>query len=993
MSAKCHDRSDLGGTIARVGTAQSGAVRYGILGPVSVATDSGPIRMASRAQRLLLAVLLVEANRVVSADRLAEELWTDDIPGDPAGALRTQISRLRKVLPPTASLVTEEGGYRLLVAPEELDATRFGRLFAQARGDHCERELPLLDEALALWRGRVLEDFADRPFALPEVRRLEELHGAAREDRAALLLVANRAAEAAADMNALIAEHPEREHARALLMKALYHQGRHTEALDAYQSWRRQLVEGLGLEPSPALQQLEREILQHELEGGSAPAGERSRVDVPRPVSTFVGRDDDLCDVGRILGEVRLLTLWGPGGVGKTRLALEVANEMSSRYRDGIHLCDLAVINRSADVTRAVATVVGVQEKAFKRLEAQLLDDLASRRALVVLDNCEHVLDGAARLADRIIRSTRHVDILATSRERLAIDGEHLWEVKPLAVNGPDSPAVSLFVDRALATDAAFSADVNDLETVAEVCRQLDGLPLAIELAAARVRGLSLQDLAQHLDERFQILTGGSRTDGRHRSLAAVVDWSYAQLGPIEARVFDRLAVFAGPFGLDAARSVVADDAVPPDAVIAAVLRLVDCALLVELPGRAARRYVLLDTMRRYALERLRADDGVVAARDRHARWAVAFAEHAAIGLSSSQEWDWEKRLTDSIDELRAAHTWLVGRDADASLRLVSALRPYALWRGQSEVFRWAEGAVASAAATDSALLPHGLLAAATGAWQRGDVAGATAAATATVQAALREPRATRCALEARAEVAFLAGDLASAATWYAEASTLACADGDLLQATWDLGSAGLAMAYAGDAGQAADLIADIFSIAERCGSPSALAFAHFVAGDVYAVERPEQAERDLRTAIELADAVHSRLIAGYAEVALAASQARRHDVAAALKHYRSAIAQWQRSGAWNALWVTLRTLISLLVSLGAYEDAAVLSGAAESAGAGFPPFGSDAATLRDAKERMRSELGDSALRQCADKGSVLTEDEVVRFALDALNRAAQGNK
>ncbi|MEO3759264.1 BTAD domain-containing putative transcriptional regulator [Mycobacterium sp. B14F4] len=980
--------------MARVGTAPRGSVRYGILGPLSVATDNGPIRMASRTQRHLLAVLLVEANRVVSTERLVEELWPDDIPSDPAGALRTQISRLRKLLPPPASLVTEEGGYRLLVAPEEVDATRFDRLITQARGEHYERALPLLDEALALWRGRVLGEFVVRPFALPEVRRLEELHGAAREDRAALLLVADRAAEAAADMNALIAEQPGRERARGLLMQALYHQGRHTEALDAYQSWRCHLVDALGLEPSPALQRVEREILQHELGGGSTPAVARSRVDVPRAVSTFLGRDDDLCDVGRLLGEVRLLTLWGPGGVGKTRLALEVANEVSSRYRDGIHFCDLAVITRSAHVTRAVATVVGVREKAFTPLEAQLLDDLASRRALVILDNCEHVLEGTARLADRIIRSTLDVDILATSRERLSVDGEHLWEVRPLPVKGPNSPAVCLFVDRARATDAAFSADTADIETVAEVCRQLDGLPLAIELAAARVRGLSLQDLTQRLDERFTILTAGPRTEGRHRSLTAVLDWSYAQLEPIEQQVFNRLAVFVGPFGLDAACSVVAGDAVTYDAVIAAVLRLVDCALLSELPGSAARRYALLDTMRRYALDRLRADDEVEAARDRHAQWAVVFAEHAAIKLSSSDESDWETRLTDSIDELRAAHTWLVGRNANASLRLVSSLRPYALWRGQSEVFRWADVAVASAAATDSPMLPHALFAAETGAWQRGDVEGATAVAAATVEAALRsEPQATRCALEARADVALLIGDLGSAATWYAEASTLACADGDLLQATWDLGSAGLAMAYAGDAAGAADLIADVFSLAERCGSPSALAFAHFVSGDVFAVERPEQAERDFCRAIELAGTVHSRLIVGYAEVALAASQARRHDVTAALEHYRSAIAEWQRTGAWNALWVTIRTLIGLLVNVGAYEDAAVLSGAAESARAGFPPFGSDAATLRGAKVRMCSKLGDAAFRQCAEKGSVLKENEVVGFALDALNRAAHGNR
>jgi hypothetical protein len=227
---------------------------------------------------------------------------------------------------------------------------------------------------------------------------------------------------------------------------------------------------------------------------------------------------------------------------------------------------------------------------------------------------------------------------------------------------------------------------------------------------------------------------------------------------------------------------------------------------------------------------------------------------------------------------------------------------------------------------------------------------------------------------------------------YYQEASTLACADGDLLQATWDFGSAGVALAYADDVGGAADIIDDVFTIADRCGSPSALAFAHFVAVDVVAVERPEEAERHFRTAIGLAGAVHARLIVGYAEVGLAASQARRQDVVAALEHYRSAIAEWQRTGAWNALWVTFRTLIGLLVSVSAYEDAAVLSGAAESARTGFPPFGNDAAMFRDANERMRSELGDAVFRQCADKGSGLTEHEVVRFALDALNRAAQRN-
>ena len=483
----------------------------------------------------------------------------------------------------------------------------------------------LLEAALELWRGPALEGFADRDFAHPHARRLEELHGAALEQRAQLLLGTGRLAEAAAAMEALLAEQPERERARATLMEALYLSGRHTDALDVYQSWRSELGEEHGLEPSPALQRLEAQILQHALH---RPESFNAVVRVwmaqlPRPTSSFYGRDDDLRGAAALLGEARLVTLWGPGGVGKTRLALELAAEIGSRYADGVHVCDLSVAERPADVSRALATGLGLQEKAFRGLEAQLLDQLAHRHALVILDNCEHVLAGAAPLAERITRLTSAVDVLATSRERLAVDGEHIWEVKPLPVSGNDSAALDLFIDRAKATNSTFDL-ADDHDIVADICRQLDGLPLAIELAAARVRGLSLRELLEALDQRFHLLMAGPGKHARHRSLAAVLEWSYAQLAQPEQTVFDRLAVFCGPFDIDAARAVASGDGISPDTVTAAVLRLLDCALLVEQPEPGPRRYALLDTTRRYGIGRLEACDALSAARARHAGWAVA---------------------------------------------------------------------------------------------------------------------------------------------------------------------------------------------------------------------------------------------------------------------------------------------------------------------------------------------------------------------------------
>ncbi|MGH3164049.1 MAG: ATP-binding protein, partial [Streptosporangiaceae bacterium] len=517
-----------------------------------------------------------------------------------------------------------------------LDFCRFEDALAEAARANGESALRLLDEAVALCRGPALGEFAERPFALATAARLEELRMAAAERQAGLQLSLGRVEEAVAALRALLAEHPEREQARGLLMQALYRAGRHTEALAAIRSWRRHLATELGLDPSPALQAIELDILRHTA-GTPDTRGAAATRALPLPVTSFVGRDEDMAAVTARLDRARLVTLHGPGGVGKTRLAVEVAERTGGSYRDGICFCDLAAVTEPHAVVRAVATAAGLSERAFRRLDDQLVEQLADRHLLLVLDNCEHVAQAAAVLAERLLKQTRDVTLLATSRERLEVDGEHVWQVRPLPVSGPGAPAVRLFLDRARAADPAVARQDPDVAAVAGLCASLDGLPLAIELAAARLPGTTVSELAGNLRDRFGLLTVGRRASGRHRSLRAVVDWSYEQLTAGQQDLFGQLAVFHGSFDA-AAASAVADGPGDPAGATRLMLHLADRSLVTaELDGDTTR-YRLLETLRGYGLERLTERGQLGAARARHARWAADPVAQAERGLRGAAE-------------------------------------------------------------------------------------------------------------------------------------------------------------------------------------------------------------------------------------------------------------------------------------------------------------------------------------------------------------------
>jgi len=647
----------------------------GVLGPLVVVRNGERVELGSPQQRRLVAVLAVNANRVVSSDRLVDVLWGDAPPSSAVHTLHGLVSRLRASLGEHC-VETNPPGYRLRVANGELDALRFEELVrvGLAAADDSALARRAFDDALSLWRGLPYEEFASEEFATAAVTRLVELHNRLVEERAAALLELTDPGDVIPELVVHIASEPFRERLRALLMLALARAGRPVEALRAYDEFRTFLADEVGVVPSPGLQALNDDIVRQCPEVSWADSPPAPAHNLPAPVDAFVGRRAELVEVHDALSESRLVTLIGPGGSGKTRLALEAASAELRSYRDGVWFVSLAVTASGERVVPLVAAALGVADAAGEPIDDTLEEWQRHRELLLVLDNCEHVLGAVADFAERYLSRCAGLRILATSREGLDARGERALATPPLSFDADlaqagSSDAVELFLVRAAAAAPGFDVEAADVAEVAAICRRLDGLPLAIELAAARLRALSLEQIATRLDDRFRLLRAGART------LEAVVAWSYDLLTDVEREVFARLAVFPADFSLEAAEQVVADADVDEAAVLDLVTRLVEKSLVTTVVTEGSLRYRMLETIHEYARRRLVETGETDRWCDRLLAWAMTRVEYVEVSLRRpAQDAALQSVTADSVS-LRAAMEWAITRgDHLAALRIAATV-------------------------------------------------------------------------------------------------------------------------------------------------------------------------------------------------------------------------------------------------------------------------------------------------------------------------------
>jgi predicted ATPase/DNA-binding SARP family transcriptional activator len=702
-------------------------VQVCVLGPLEVVGEEGrALAVGGPRVRALLIRLALQPGASVPADALADGLWGDAPPADQANALQSLVSRLRRVLPDPALVASGPAGYRLAVEPDAVDALRFERLAGEGRRTLAEERDPdtaarLLRDALALWRGPALADAAAAgvPYAAAPAARLEGLRLAAREDLCEAELAAGRARAALTDAEALAAEEPLRERPLALLIRARYAAGRQAEALSAYEAYRARLADELGVDPSPELRELHLAVLRAD---PSLAVDRRTRAgNLRAALTSFVGRDEELRLIAKRLSEGRLVTLTGPGGAGKTRLAVTAAAGVADDYPGGVWLVELASVGTPDDVPQAVlGTVCPGVGGGTGMLESRARPPVAARDAtgllaeafpdaatLLILDNCEHLVGAAARLAERLLGVRPRLRVLATSREPLAVLGEALCPVPPLAVPGPGEPvasvesaaAVRLFADRAAAVRPGFAVGEGNAGAVVEICRRLDGLPLAIELAAARLRTLTPAQLAARLHDRFRLLTGGSRTAmPRHQTLRAVVAWSWELLSDAERELAERLAVFAGGAGGATPASVAGVTGVSEAEALELLASLSDKSLLHAVDDDESReepRFRMLETLREYGLERLAERGRVREARDAHAAYFVRLAEAAEPQLRGPGQLEWVDRLIAEHDNLLAALHHTATGDGAVAIRLAAALGMFWTMRGNhAESANWLDMAL-----------------------------------------------------------------------------------------------------------------------------------------------------------------------------------------------------------------------------------------------------------------------------------------------------------
>ncbi|WP_165983875.1 BTAD domain-containing putative transcriptional regulator [Streptomyces sp. YIM 98790] len=1034
-------------------------VRFAVLGPVLTHDEHGRrIELRGRTQRCLLGLLLSRPGEVISRERLAEAVGAGS-----AGAVHSAVSRLRGALGPGGAEVirTEGSGYLAEVSPERLDALRFERLLAAAR--RAEREggparaaeaLRLLTEAEALWHGdSAYQDLADLLPLGPVTARLDELRLVAAEDRAELLRALGRPAEAASLLEAHHLAHPLRERPIGLLMRVWYGLGQQTRALELFRRHRLRLAEELGIDPAPELCALETAILRHDLPPAPAPtptpepepvaapppavpvgmdmgAGMGAGMGIgaavsaavsapvttpvsapvttppappgpapglPVPPTSLIGRDEQLDRLTELLDAHPLVSLVGTGGVGKTRLAAHAARLVGHRFPDGVIECRLADLDGPAALFQELSVALGLLPESERRLADLVPAALCLRKSLLVLDNCEHLIEPVAELAARLVQQAEHLRILVTSREPLAVEGEQVFPVEPLG--GPD--AVALFLDRARAADPHFGPGpgTGERTAVAELCRRLDGLPLAIELAAVRSRALSPAGILRLLDDGLAVLSGRRRhPEGpRHRSLTSVVDWSFRLLTGPERTLFTQLAVFPGSFTLDAVAGVTcARPHLLADLVEQSLVR------------RSGARYSLLETLRQYGRERLAERDGQLdALRARHAAWYTAHAE-ALVTSAPPPDEHWVTALERELPHFRAAQQWYAeSGDLDGLLRLLRALHYFGCMTLRPEILAWARTALRIAGwpggdgdgdggegeGRGHPLLGSAMGTAALAAWFEGDIEEARRLARAGAAYAERHgDPGGRYAHDVLGDIAWAEERSAEALHHYRRVRQLAAEAGEAHGVRFSDGCVAFALLATGDEEQARRLSDTVAPPAAEPdpGSLDAQIVAELVRAEIALrgdADRDGELPEEFLHAARLGQRTSSTMLTMSAWVALATAQSEYDGSGTrAARTYRSLLADWPSQGAELALAIALRGVLDLLVRHGVDEPAAVLCGALPPAPASIL-FTGVSARAEAVAGMLRARLGQGRFRELCDRGRHLTRTAVLSHATAALDR------